>query len=139
MATMKTALVTGATRGLGLALARHLVADGWNVVIDGRGRDALESAVAELTANGRGAVVGIAGDVADAAHRTALVDAAARLGGLDLLVNNASILGPSPQPNLAEYPLDRLREVYEVNLVAPLALIQEALPALRSAHGTIVN
>ncbi len=82
----------------------------------------------------------IAGDVTDPVHRAALVDAAGRLGGLDLVVNNASILGPSPQPNLADYPLDVLVEVYCTNVVAPLALTQAALPLLhRSPRGTIVD
>jgi NAD(P)-dependent dehydrogenase (short-subunit alcohol dehydrogenase family) len=84
-------------------------------------------------------VVGVPGDVSDPAHRRALVDAAGALGGLDLLVNNASVLGPSPQPRLAAYPLDAVRAVYEVNVVAPLALIQEALPLLRRRGGRIVN
>ena len=84
-------------------------------------------------------VVAIAGDVTDPEHRSRLVAAAEELGGLDLLVNNASALGPSPQPVMAEYPLDVLRSVYEVNITAPLGLIQEALPLLRARRGKIVN
>ncbi len=134
---MPVAIITGASRGLGLALARELAAQGWALVLDARGGDALEHAAADLRT--RTTVVAIAGDVADDAHRTALVDAAATLGGADLLVNNASVLGPSPQPPLDRYPLDVLRTVYDINVVAPLALTQRALPQLRAHHGTIVN
>jgi NAD(P)-dependent dehydrogenase (short-subunit alcohol dehydrogenase family) len=124
---MKTAIVTGASRGLGLALARALAERGWRLVIDARGDEALAAARRELA---RAAdVVAIPGDVADDAHRRELVAAAG--GSLDLLVNNASVLGPSPQPPLAEYPLDVLEHVYRVNVVAPLALVQLALPILR--------
>jgi NAD(P)-dependent dehydrogenase (short-subunit alcohol dehydrogenase family)/catechol 2,3-dioxygenase-like lactoylglutathione lyase family enzyme len=126
---MPTALITGASRGLGLALARALAESGWTLIIDARGAEALEAARAELAA--RTQVVALVGDVTDPAHRRALASAAADLGGLDALVNNASILGPSPQPNLLDYPLDELRAVYEANTVAPLALIQAAAPALK--------
>jgi NAD(P)-dependent dehydrogenase (short-subunit alcohol dehydrogenase family) len=84
-------------------------------------------------------VIAVAGDVAAPSHREKLVEAAQRLGGLDLLVNNASILGPSPQPTLADYDLDDLRAVYEVNVVAPLALTQLALPLLRQSGGVVIN
>jgi len=131
------AIVTGASRGLGLALARALSGEGWSLVIDARGSEALDEAADAL--RDKAAVVAIAGDVADPEHRSRLVAAAAEFGGLDLLVNNASVLGPSPQPNLAEYPLDVLSKVYDVNVMAPLALIQEALPLLRTSGGTIVN
>ncbi len=135
---MQTAIVTGGSRGLGRALTEALVKDGWKVVIDGRDADALAEAVAALP-DGE-AVVAVPGDVADAAHRRRLVEAARRLGGLDLVVNNASVLGPRPQPHLARYPLDVLRRVYEVNTVAPLGLVQEALPLLLEAErGRIVN
>jgi NAD(P)-dependent dehydrogenase (short-subunit alcohol dehydrogenase family) len=123
---MKTALITGASRGLGLALSRALAERGWRLVVDARGAEALEQARAELAR--LSSVTAIAGDVADDAHRRALVEAAG--GRLDLLVNNASLLGPSPQPPLAEYPLDVLERVYRVNVLAPLALVQLALPLL---------
>jgi NAD(P)-dependent dehydrogenase (short-subunit alcohol dehydrogenase family) len=127
---MPTAIVTGASRGLGLALVRALSARGWRLVVDARDGAALQAAVSELPD-----VVALPGDVADAEHRAALVAAA---GPLDLLVNNASLLGPSPQPALADYPLDVLARVYAVNVLAPLALTQLALPHLR-AGGRVVN
>jgi NAD(P)-dependent dehydrogenase (short-subunit alcohol dehydrogenase family) len=123
----RTAIITGASRGLGRALARALAADGWRLVVDARGAGDLERAAGELRGLGAG-VTAIAGDVADPAHRRALVEAAG--DRIDLLVNNASILGPSPQPALADYPLDVLEQVLRVNTVAPLALAQLALPRL---------
>ena len=129
------AVVTGASRGLGQALAAALAAQGWSVVVDARDEVRLDEAVAVIAAGaGPGSrVVAVAGDVADPAHRARLVEAAAELGGIDLLVNNASVLGPSPQPALRDYPTDELRRVYEVNVVAPAALIAAALPLLRQA------
>jgi NAD(P)-dependent dehydrogenase (short-subunit alcohol dehydrogenase family) len=132
---MPVAIVTGGSRGLGRALAAGLAAGGWSVLIDGRDAAALAEAHTELS----GAVVAVPGDVTEAGHRAELVAATDRLGGVDLLVNNAGILGPSPQPSLADYPLDALREVYEVNVFAPLALVQLALPALRARGGAVVN
>jgi NAD(P)-dependent dehydrogenase (short-subunit alcohol dehydrogenase family) len=120
--TSRTALITGASRGLGLALARQLAAQGWQLIIDARGAEALEAARALLADQAR--VIAIAGDVTDPAHRRALADAARELGGLDALVNNASMLGPSPQPPLLDYPLEVLERVYRTNVIAPLALIQ---------------
>ncbi len=136
--TAKTALITGASRGLGLALARELACRGWELVIDARGAGALEAARAELSAMTN--VTALAGDVVSAAHRRALASAADAAQGIDALVNNASILGPSPQPPLLDYPLDVLERVYRANVIAPLALIQEihARDALRRA-GAIVN
>ncbi len=134
---MPVAIITGASRGLGLELARSLSADGWNLVIDARDPAALRVAAEQLAPSGF--VRAIPGDVANAAHRADLVSAATELGGIDLLVNNASLLGPSPQPRLADYPLDVLADVYAVNTLAPVALVQLALPRLRDRAGTIVN
>ena len=135
---MPTAIITGASRGLGLALARALADRAWNLVLDARGGEALQAAAEELSPKTQ--VVAVTGDVADEAHRAELVEAARALGGPDLLVNNASLLGPSPQPRLADYPLDTFRAVYEVNVTAPLALIQAALPLLtQSPQGRILN
>jgi NAD(P)-dependent dehydrogenase (short-subunit alcohol dehydrogenase family) len=118
----RTALITGASRGLGLALARALADEGWTLIINARGEDALENARVELSERTR--VTAIAGNVADPEHRSALADAAREVGGLDALVNNASILGPSPQPALLDYPLGVLEEVYTTNTLSPLALVQ---------------
>ncbi len=118
----RTALITGASRGLGLALARALADEGWTLIIDARGEVALESVRAELSEHTR--VSAIPGDVADPNHRATLADAAREAGGLNALINNASILGPSPQPDLLDYPLEVLEEVYRTNTLSPLALIQ---------------
>jgi NAD(P)-dependent dehydrogenase (short-subunit alcohol dehydrogenase family) len=123
MLGMPVGIVTGASRGLGLALARALDERGWRLVVDARGADALRDATAGLTG-----VTAIAGDVADPEHRRALVDAAG--DRIDLVVNNAGMLGPSPQPALADYTLDTLRDVYEANVLAPLGVLQLALPRM---------
>jgi len=122
---------------LGRALAAGLAEAGWDLVVDARGADALSAAVADLPSGVRRSPR--PGDVTDPAHRAELLAAAEELGGADLLVNNAGILGPSPQPPLADYPLDVLRDVYEVNVVAPLALTQLVLPGLRARGGAVVN
>jgi NAD(P)-dependent dehydrogenase (short-subunit alcohol dehydrogenase family) len=132
---MAVAIITGGSRGLGRALADDLVADGWQVVVDGRDEEALRDAAAALGHRARAVV----GDVADAGHRAELVATAAELGGLDLVVNNASVLGASPLPRLREHPLDALEEVYRVNVVAPLGLLQLALPLLVASGGAVVN
>jgi NAD(P)-dependent dehydrogenase (short-subunit alcohol dehydrogenase family) len=130
MARMPVAIVTGASRGLGLALARTLDRRGWRVVVDARGADALAAATTDLDNT-----TAIPGDVTDPAHRRAVVEAAG--DRVDALVNNASLLGPSPLPALAELPLDRLREVYEANVLAPLALCQLALPRMAPAAAVV--
>jgi NAD(P)-dependent dehydrogenase (short-subunit alcohol dehydrogenase family) len=128
---MPIGIVTGTSRGLGRALVRVLSERGWHLVVDARDGDALDRAVA-----GRPGMVPIAGDVTDPEHRAALVEAAG--DSIDLLVNNASLLGPSPQPALADYPPAELARVYGVNVFAPLALAQLALPRL-SAGAAILN
>ena len=133
------ALITGASRGLGLALAQGLAARGWQLVIDARGLQPLLGAQEKLTTRFGTEVVAIAGDVTNRAHRLALVAAARDLGGPQLLVNNAGLLGPSPQPPLASYPLDTLREVFEANVIAPLALTKLTLVDLQAAGGAVVN
>jgi NAD(P)-dependent dehydrogenase (short-subunit alcohol dehydrogenase family) len=128
---MSVGIVTGASRGLGLALTRALVERGWRVVVDARDAPSLRAVWPDAPEG-----VLVAGDIASAAHRRAVLTAAG--APLDLLVNNASALGPSPQPSLADYPLDELRRVYETNVFAPIALVQEALPFL-SPRAAIVN
>jgi NAD(P)-dependent dehydrogenase (short-subunit alcohol dehydrogenase family) len=131
---IRTALITGASRGLGRALARELAARHCRLVIDARNRAELEAAALEL--GEKTDVAAIAGDVGDPEHRQALVEAAG--DRIDLLVNNASVLGPSPQPQLSAYPLAELEAVYRVNVLAPLALIQLALPHM-TAGACVVN
>jgi NAD(P)-dependent dehydrogenase (short-subunit alcohol dehydrogenase family) len=131
---MPLAIITGSSRGLGLALARALAERGWALVLDARGGAELERAARELGAITE--VVALPGDVADDWHRGALIDAAGEK--VDLLVNNASLLGPSPQPELARYPLDTLERVYQVNVLAPLAFTQLALPRMTD-RGAIIN
>jgi len=124
-----TALVTGASRGLGLTLAEALAKRGWKLVLDARGAEAMRLAREELSRITQ--VIAIPGDISDPAHRTALAAAAAQLGGLDALINNAGILGPSPQPPLLDYPLDVLEQVYRVNVVAQLGVIQAVYHTLK--------
>jgi NAD(P)-dependent dehydrogenase (short-subunit alcohol dehydrogenase family) len=134
----RIALITGASRGLGRALAAGLAAAGYALIIDARDGAELQAALAALGET-RGPVVTVRGDVSDPAHRDALGRAAEALGGLDLLVNNAGTLGASPLPAVADYPLDELRAAFEVNVVAPVALIQALLPTLRRRGGAILN
>jgi NAD(P)-dependent dehydrogenase (short-subunit alcohol dehydrogenase family) len=133
----RVAVVTGASRGLGRALARALAEDGYRLVVDARDGDALRAAMAGLPA---GAVVSaLAGDITDPAHRGDLRRAADTLGGPDLLINNAGTLGPSPLPAISDFPLDELRTAFEVNVLAPLALTQLLLPALRERGGAVLS
>lgn len=131
------ALITGASLGLGRALATELVWSGWRVVADARDGARLAAAVRGMSVPS--AVTAIAGDVSDPAHRRRLAEACDRAGGLDLLVNNASTLGPSPPPRLAGYPLDEFERVLRVNVVAPLALLQLVLPLLERRAGRVVD
>jgi NAD(P)-dependent dehydrogenase (short-subunit alcohol dehydrogenase family) len=131
---MPIAIITGASRGLGVALARMLAQRGWALVLDARGTADLERVARELGAISE--VVAIPGDVSDDWHRGALVEAAGEQ--VDLLVNNASVLGPSPQPTLARYPLAELERVYRVNVLAPLALAQLVVPRMPDG-GCVIN
>jgi NAD(P)-dependent dehydrogenase (short-subunit alcohol dehydrogenase family) len=136
---MSTAIITGASHGLGRALATGLARAGWNLVIDARNRVDLDDAATSIAELGSGAVEAIEGDVTDPGHAEHMVKTAAALDHFSLLVNNASMLGPSPQPVLADYPLQVLEEVFSVNVLAPLRLIQLSLPHLRLNRGTVVD
>jgi NAD(P)-dependent dehydrogenase (short-subunit alcohol dehydrogenase family) len=133
----RIAVVTGGSRGLGRAFTARLVRRGWHVVIDARDPVRLTEMVAEIGIPH--AVTAIPGDVSNPHHRMELAEAANAAGGVDLLVNNASVLGPSPQPGLADYPLNVLEHVYAVNTLAPLALFQVLLPQLARRGGRVVN
>jgi NAD(P)-dependent dehydrogenase (short-subunit alcohol dehydrogenase family) len=134
---MKKALVTGASRGLGLALAAGLAQAGYAVVIDARDAGALRLAASGIRAGVPGAdVTALPGDITDPAHRSALRDTA---GDIDLLVNNAGTLGAAPLPALADYPVRELRAAFEANVIAPIALTQLFLPALRERGGAVLN
>jgi NAD(P)-dependent dehydrogenase (short-subunit alcohol dehydrogenase family) len=134
--TSPVAILTGGSRGFGRALAAALLDRGWTVVADARRAAELEATAAALNSP---RFIALAGDVSDPAHREALLAAAGAAGRLRLLVNNASRLGPSPLPVLADYPAGDLRALYDVNVFAPLALMQAALPALTEHGGVIVN
>ena len=133
MSAQRTAIVTGGSRGLGLALARELAQRDWRLVIDARTEPELVDAARELSALTE--VEALTGDVTEDWHRRGLVAVAG--DPIDLLVNNASVLGPSPQPELSAYPISELERVYRINVFAPLALIQLALPHIEG--GCIIN
>ena len=136
--TRKVALITGSSRGLGLTLADFLAAQGYTLILTARDGKALAEAQAKLEGYGH-PVYALPGDVTDPAHRRTLAQLALEQGGLDLLVNNASDLGVSPLPKLTDYLLERLAEVYDTNVIAPLGLVQETLPLLKVRRGLVVN
>jgi NAD(P)-dependent dehydrogenase (short-subunit alcohol dehydrogenase family) len=138
MTKNKVAVITGASRGLGRALAEGLARDGWHLVIDARNKDDLDETATALRQKTR--TTAIAGDVVDDDHRAELAEAADHLGGADLVVHNASTLGGSPPPALADFPLPALLETFEVNVLAPIALTQLLLPQLRvAADGAVLS
>jgi NAD(P)-dependent dehydrogenase (short-subunit alcohol dehydrogenase family) len=134
----RTAIITGGSQGLGRTVADFLAAQGYGLVITARGEGELAAAARELRRHG-GPVIALAGDVADPAHRQRLARAARELGRLDVLLNNASTLGATPLPPLAEYPVDELEAAFRVNVVAPIALVREVLPLLAESGGLVVN
>lgn len=134
---MPVALITGASRGFGRAVAEELAKNDWDLVVDARNDGVLQGVAQAWPVSGR--TIAVAGDVADPAHREELSRIVRDLGRLDVLVNNASELGPSPQPQLESYPLDELERVYRINTFAPLAIVQLVLPELVAATGAIVN
>ncbi len=136
--TAKVAIITGASRGLGEVLARFLAGQGYTLVLTARHAEPLQKVAAAL-ASFNVPVQTVIGDVVDAAHRAAVIDAANALGGLSVLVNNASDLGVSPLLPLADFPLDALERVFKINVVAPIALVQAALPALKANGGLVIN
>jgi len=136
---MPTAVITGASRGLGREIALALATRHWGLVVDARSETALATAARELVDAGAESVAALPGSVADPRHREAIAAAVGQRGELQLLVNNASLLGPSPLPTLAEHPVDALEQVYAVNLVAPIALTQALLADLTRSGGRIVN
>jgi short-subunit dehydrogenase len=133
------AVVTGASRGLGYALADALSEAGYRLVIDARDPVALEAAAASLASRHGWRVTAIAGDITIPAHRAELAAAAAELGGASLLINNAGTLGVSPLPALADYPATELLAAFDVNVVAPIALTQLLLPDLRRLGGAVLS
>lgn len=133
--TANTALITGASAGLGRALTRALVARGWHVIATARGAERLDLLRKECGE----AITVVAGDVADADHRDLLGRVVHGRGDLGLVVNNASRLGPSPMPRLGRYPLDELARVFDTNVTAPLGVLQLTMPLLRANGGLAVN
>ncbi|MBA3258130.1 MAG: SDR family oxidoreductase [Gemmatimonadales bacterium] len=132
----RTALITGASRGLGLALARGLAGRGWNLILTARDPDRLRPVRDELATITHVAM--LAGDLTDPAHRRELAVLARGHAGLDAVVNNAGMLGPSPQPALLDYPLEALTAVYQANVIAPLGLVQ-ALSAELKPGARVIN
>ena len=134
----RIALITGGSRGLGRTVAGFLAAQNYGLVITARGEEELAAAARELRRHG-GPVIALAGDVADPEHRRRLAEASRELGRLDVLLNNASTLGATPLPPLAEYPPEDLEEAFRVNVIAPIALVRETLPLLEESGGLVVN
>ena len=133
---IKTAVITGASRGLGLALAHALADRGWRLIVNARGEEALQIAYAALSQKTQ--VTAVSGSITDKSHRDALAVAAKAAGGVDVVINNAGALGSSPLPTLIDYPLDELTHVFQVNVVAQLGVLQALQPTLR-VSARIIN
>jgi NAD(P)-dependent dehydrogenase (short-subunit alcohol dehydrogenase family) len=133
----QVALITGASRGLGRVVAEFLAAQGYGIIVNARGEKELDALA--IHAGKNTAVVAVAGDVTDPKTRKKMLDAARKWNRLDVLVNNASYLGGAPPPSLREVSRDLLLRVLDVNMLAPLAFVQEALPLLVRSHGLVVN
>ena len=134
----RVALITGASRGLGETVATFLAGQGFTLILTARRIDDLETVANRLRTHG-GTVIAFPGDVGNPAHRRALVKAAEQQERLDILFNNASALGPTPMPALTNYPLEQLAQVFDINVLAPIGLVQEALPLLKQNNGLVVN
>lgn len=134
----RVALVTGASKGLGRTIAGWLAGQGYALIVTARSADALQQAADAFAAYG-GPVVALPGDIDDVNHRVRLMQAAAEFGRLDVLVNNASDVGPSPLRELTAFPLDQLAKLFSINVLAQLGLVQALLPLLTQSKGLVVN
>jgi NAD(P)-dependent dehydrogenase (short-subunit alcohol dehydrogenase family) len=132
------ALITGASKGLGFVLADFLATRGYHVILTARHEDQLEAAAGQIGV-GQPAITTLTGDVTDPDHRRQILESVRQYGRLDILVNNASTLGPLPMPDLTSYPLEGLRRAFEVNTLAPVALVQLLQPFLATGQGLVVN
>lgn len=138
MSTSKLAIITGGSKGLGKTLAEWLAVQGYNLILTARNADQLQATANELQSQDN-TIHTIVGDVSDATHRAEIASIVAEYGRLDLLVNNASTLGALPMPTLADYDLQALNKVLDINLIAPIALVQNLLPYLENANGLVIN
>lgn len=134
----RVAIITGASKGLGFILAKFLSKQNDTVIITARGRDVLMS-VADHLQNEGGHVIPIPGDVTNQEHRRKVIETASSFGGIDILVNNASTLGPTPLPSLVDFPVDSLKKLFDVNVFAPIGLIRDAFPLLKASRGLVIN
>ena len=131
----RTAIITGASRGLGLTLAKALAERGWNLIINARNAEALYQVQKELKQQTE--VIAISGDVRDEVHLLQFPEHLQRFGQLDLLINNASTLGASPQPHLMDFPIEAIHQVFHTNVIAPLSLLQRVRPWLHEGSKVI--
>lgn len=134
----RVAIITGASKGLGFSLAKFLSQQNDTVIVTARGKNLLRSAAEHLQNQG-GHVIPISGDVTNDEHRRQVIDIARRFGRIDILVNNASSLGPTPMPSLVNFPIGNFQNLFDVNVFAPIGLIQEAFPILKTSRGLVIN